>query len=134
MVLPPDSEMSDQTEYDVLITRPVCSSTGVPVLDQRDESTPDQQPPWRGGQHQIYRPHRSRHQVALFQLLLLFHPLDLQAAAVDPTWIRPTAGLHVFQPSVRRGEWGLDRADQGHQQIHQLLHFRLRSFLRKSQV
>ena len=48
VVLPPDSEMSDQTEYDVLITRPVCSSTGVPVPDQRDESTPDQQPPWRG--------------------------------------------------------------------------------------
>ena len=37
----PGFEKSDQTEYDVLISRPVCSSTGVPVLDQRDEIPPD---------------------------------------------------------------------------------------------
>ena len=104
----PDSEKSYQTEYDVQMARPVCSSTGVPDLDQRDENHPDQQPPWRGGQQQVYRPHRSRHQVTLFQLLLFLHQVDFQAAAVDISWIRPTPGLHVFQPSVRRGEWGLD--------------------------
>ena len=104
----PGSEKSYQTDYDVQMARTVCSSTGVPVLDQRNEIHTDQQSPWRGGQQQFYRPHRSRHQVALFQFLLFFHQVDLQAATVDTTRIRPTPGFHVFQPSVRRGEWGLD--------------------------